>query len=150
MHASSMNTRLCFPKDLLVLLFDTKIPLEWEFLVYCSKCGTKKEEDAAVCVKCGVSLAGPPAWRRERGRREKEEKQEKGGKQEQECFGLPHGGAIVGIIIGAIIIIVGLSQVPGLISPEVREITDPLFWPAIIIVFGVLIVGGALYRYSRR
>jgi uncharacterized membrane protein YvbJ len=119
-------------------------------LVYCTKCGTKNEEDAAVCVKCGASLAGPPAWRRERGRREKEEKQEKGEKPEQECFGLPRGGPIVGIIIGAIIIIVGLSQVPGLISPEVREITDPLFWPAIMIVFGVLIVGGALYRYSRR
>ena len=48
------------------------------------------------------------------------------------------------------IILVGLSQVPGLIPPEVRDVTDPLFWPAIIIVFGVLIVAGAMYKYSRR
>ena len=106
-------------------------------MVYCTKCGTKNEEDAAVCVKCGASLAAAPALRRER-------------RREEECFGLPHGGLIVGIIIGIVIIIVGLSQVPGLISPEVREITDPLFWPAIIIVFGILIAAGALYQYSRR
>ncbi len=110
-------------------------------MVYCTKCGTKNEEDAAVCVKCGASLFARPAWPRERRRREKEE---------QECFGLPHGGIVVGAIIGIIIILVGLSQVPGLVSPDVREITDQLFWPALIIVFGVLILAGALYRYSRR
>ena len=110
-------------------------------MVYCTKCGTKNEEDAGVCVKCGAGLAAAPAWRRERRQREKEE---------QECFGLPHGGLIVGVIIGIIIILVGLSQVPGLIPPEVREVTDPLFWPVIIIVFGILIAAGALYQYSRR
>jgi len=110
-------------------------------MVYCTKCGTKNEEDAAVCAKCGASLAAAPAWRPERSRREKEE---------QECFGLPHGGLIVGVIIGIIIIIVGLSLVPGLIPPDVREATEPLFWAVIIIVFGILIVAGALYRYGRR
>lgn len=110
-------------------------------MVYCTKCGTKNEEDAAVCVKCGASLAAAPAWRPERRRREK---------QEQECFGLPHGGAIVGVIIGIIIIIVGLSTVPGLIPPEVRDVTEPIFWAVIIIVFGILIIAGALYQYSRR
>ena len=107
-------------------------------MVYCTKCGTKNEEDAAVCVKCGASLVTRPAWRRERER------------TEEECFGLPHGGAIVGALIGIIIIIVGLSWVPGLIPPEVREVTDPLFWPAIIIVVGVLIIAGTLYGLSRR
>ena len=110
-------------------------------MVYCTKCGTKNEEDATVCVKCGASLVTRPAWRRERRRREKEE---------EECFGLPHGGAIVGVIIGIIIIIVGLSFVPGLIPPELREATEPLFWAVIIIVFGILIIAGVLYRYSRR
>jgi len=104
-------------------------------MVYCTKCGTKNEEDAAVCVKCGASLGARPPARRERRRPEKE------------CFGLPYGGAIVGLIIGIIIILVGLSQVPGILPPEI-EVWDYL-WPFIIIVFGILIVAGALYGYSR-
>ena len=104
-------------------------------MVYCTKCGTKNEEDAAVCVKCGASLVTRPAWRRERRRAEKE------------CFGLPHGGAIVGLIIGIIIILVGLSQVPGILPGiDLGKYIGPL----IIIVVGVLIVAGALYTYSRR
>jgi len=108
-------------------------------MVYCTKCGTKNEEDAVVCVKCGASLVARPAWRRERRRREKEG---------EECFGLPHGGAIVGLIIGVIIILVGLSFVPGILPPGI-EIWDYL-WPFMIIVIGLLIVAGALYSYSRR
>jgi uncharacterized membrane protein YvbJ len=101
-------------------------------MVYCTKCGNKNEEDAVVCVKCGASLAAAPAWKHERARREKEE---------QECFGLPHGGLIVGVIIGIIIILVGISSLPGI---EIE------WWPLIIIIFGILIVAGALYQYSRR
>jgi uncharacterized membrane protein YvbJ len=117
--------------------------LEWEFLVYCSKCGTKNEEDAEFCVKCGASLTGPTAQRRERRRREKQEKQEKGEKPEQECFGLPHGSAIIGVIIGAIVILWGISS---FIEIDFGE----TFWPLIIIVFGILIVAGALYQYGRK
>jgi len=97
-------------------------------MVYCTKCGTKNEEDAAVCVKCGASLVAYPPWRRARRPR-----------PEEECFGLPHGGAIAGLVIGIIIILAGLSS---LLHIEV--------WPFIIIIFGILIVLGALYRYSRR
>jgi hypothetical protein len=138
------------PKDLLDLLGDTKTPLGGKFLVYYSKCGTKNEEAAMFCVKCGANLAGPPARRSERRRREKEEKQEKGERPEKECFGLPHGGAIFGLIIGIIIILVGISQVPGLIPAEILDVTGPIFWPVIIVVFGILIVAGALYQYGRR
>jgi len=96
-------------------------------MVYCTKCGTKNEEDAVVCVKCGASLVARPPWRRERPR------------PEEECFGLPHGGAIAGLVIGIIIILAGLS---ALLHVDV--------WPLVIIIFGVLVVVGALYRYSRR
>jgi len=96
-------------------------------MVYCTKCGAKNEEDAVVCVKCGASLVGRPAWRRERRR------------PEEECFGLPHGGAIVGLVIGIIIILVGLASL--------YEID---IGPLMIIAFGVLILVWALYRYSRR
>jgi len=100
-------------------------------VVYCTKCGTKNEEDAVVCVKCGTSLVTRPAWRRERRR------------AEEECFGLPHGGAIVGLIIGIIIILVGISQLLDI------RIWDYL-WALIIIVVGILMVAGALYAYGRR
>jgi len=102
-------------------------------MVYCTKCGAKNEETAAVCVKCGAPLhktAAPP-WTYERRQAEKE------------CFGLPHGGAIVGLIIGMIIILVGVSQLPGIDFGE-------YIWPLIIIIFGILLIAGALYGYSRR
>jgi len=102
-------------------------------MVYCTKCGAKNEETAAMCVKCGAPLhktAAPP-WTYERRQAEKE------------CFGLPHGGAIVGLIIGMIIILVGLSQLPGIDFGE-------YIWPLVIIIFGILLIAGALYSYSRR
>jgi len=102
-------------------------------MVYCTKCGTKNEEDAAVCVKCGAPLvAAYPPWRHARPPR-----------PEEECFGLPHGGAIVGLVIGIIIILVGLASLSGIDFGR-------YIWPLIIIVFGILIVAGALYRYGRR
>jgi tetrahydromethanopterin S-methyltransferase subunit E len=105
-------------------------------MVYCTKCGTKNEEDAAVCIKCGASLASRPAWRPERKR------------AEEECFGLPHGGAIAGIVFGAIVILAGLIFVLQEMG-VIREGWD-LIWPLIVIIFGILIVAGALYSYSRR
>jgi len=103
-------------------------------MVYCTKCGAKNEEDAAVCVKCGAPLVAParPPWRRERLR-----------PAEEECFGLPHGGAIIGLVIGIIIILVGLSMLPGI---EIGKYIGAV----LVIIFGILILAGALYRYSRR
>jgi len=100
-------------------------------MVYCTKCGTKNEEDAVVCVKCGASLVARPTWRRERRQPEKE------------CFGLPHGGAIVGLIIGMIIILVGVSSLLKI------ELWDYL-WAILIVVVGILMVAGTLYSYTRR
>jgi hypothetical protein len=101
-------------------------------MVYCTKCGTKNEDDATVCVKCKQPLvSSQPIKRYERRRRE------------DECFGLPHGGAIVGLIIGGIIILWGVSALTDIPFED-------YFWPLIIIIFGILIVAGALYKYSRR
>lgn len=102
-------------------------------MVYCTKCGAKNEDDAAVCVKCGANLKTGkyPARRYERRR------------YEDECFGIPQGGRIVGLIIGLIIIIAGVSWLMGYQFWNI-------FWPLIVIVVGVLIVVGALYRYVAR
>jgi hypothetical protein len=114
-----------------VLIFSTSA-IGVVFLVYCSKCGFKNEDAAATCAQCGAALQ---ISRRER----------RGGRRvEDECFGLPHGGIIVGLIIGIIVILWGLTQVPGLL-PENFEL-----WWLIVIVFGVLLVAGSLYRLSRR
>jgi len=105
-------------------------------MVYCTKCGTKNEDTALVCVNCGASLqTGTSVTRRYERRR-----------VENECFGLPHGGAIAGIVIGAIILLWGaftLAQEAGWITRA------PEIWPFVIIIIGVLIILGALYRMGR-
>lgn len=99
-------------------------------MVYCTKCGTKNEEGATICVNCQQPLVGNyRAMRRQRRQ------------AEDECFGLPNGGIIIGLIIGILIILWGTSS---LINIEFN------FGPLLIIIFGILILVGALYRYTRR
>jgi amino acid transporter len=64
-------------------------------------------------------------------------------RKEDECFGLPHGGAIFGLIIGVIIILWGISYIAEIDFGN-------YFWPVIIIIFGILIVAGAIYKFGRR
>lgn len=106
-------------------------------MVYCTKCGTKNPDDAETCSNCGASLH-PVREERERYYRRR---------YESECFGLPHGGTIVGIAIGAIILLAGMIvilQQTGTISTTVD------IWPFVLIIFGILILIGALYRMNRR
>jgi len=84
-------------------------------MVYCSKCGKQNEEGAEFCVDCGAA----------RGRR-----------REAECFGLPRGGAVFGLFIGVMILLLGLQQVLGF---------NLDLGPFVIIVVGLLFVAGALY-----
>ena len=105
-------------------------------MVYCPKCGTQNDDAADFCVKCGASLQTGTFSSRRRERR----------KAEQECFGLPHGGAIAGIVIGVIILIWGGSELLKQ-SGVIEQSFD--FWWFIIIVFGILIVAGALYKITR-
>ncbi len=105
-------------------------------MVYCPKCGTQNDDAAEFCVKCGASLQTGTVSSRRRERR----------RAEQECFGLPHGGAIAGILFGAIILIWGgtmLLQEAGIVPHG----TD--FWYIIVIAIGVLIVAGAIYNINQ-
>jgi uncharacterized membrane protein YvbJ len=105
-------------------------------MVYCVKCGTKNPDDARVCSQCGASLY-PVREERERYYR----------RYERECFGIPGGGAIVGLAIGVIIVIAGLLwflQQTNYISSQVSV------WPFAAIIFGILIVIGAIFGMRRR
>jgi ribosomal protein L37E len=109
-------------------------------MVYCRKCGTQNADDAKVCSNCGAPLytvgQNYPGSEREHYRR-----------VEGECFGLPNGGMIAGIVFGIIIILVGL----GLFLQSSGYIADfwSIFWPFIIIIFGILILIGALFGRQR-
>ena len=119
-------------------------------MVYCSKCGTKNEDSAKYCIKCGQNLNATTEksleQRIEEGAEEFGKRAEAWGENfgkdvEHECFGLPHGGTIFGLIIGLIIIIVGVTSLAGV---------DIEFWPLIIIIFGILIAGGAVYSLTKK
>jgi uncharacterized membrane protein YvbJ len=120
-------------------------------MVYCVKCGTKNPDDAKVCSKCGAPLyaAGEEAQER---RTERECFGTRMGREprrrvEEECFGIPKGGAVVGLAIGIIILLAGciwLMQQAGVIPTTVQA------WPFAVIIFGILIIIGALYGFRRR
>jgi len=121
-------------------------------MVYCTKCGAKNEEGVEFCVKCGANLwvsrekrfeRRAKEWGEDFGKRAEEWGEQFGRRAEKECFGLPHGGTIVGLIIGTIIILLGVSFVLEI------EIWNYL-WALIIIVVGILIVAGTIFSLSRR
>ena len=111
-------------------------------MVYCTKCGTRNEDNVKVCKECGAILQEPRPIEKRRSKDEcfgpRERRQ-----MEDECFGLPHGGAIAGIIFGIIIIFIGLAIFTEL------EIWSYL-WPFIIVIVGILIIAGAFYGMRRR
>ena len=69
---------------------------------FCQKCGKEYEEGARSCPSCGAALDGAGDVRRPVSR----------DRVDQMCFGLS-GGAIPGLVIGAIIIIVGVTSIFG-------------------------------------
>lgn len=106
-------------------------------MVYCHNCGTKNEDDAEFCSKCGESLKGE-GNNHIHGRRADHRR-----RQRDECFGLPYGNIIVPVIIGVILILAGLSSFYGF---QIWQ----YIWPIIIIVFGILVILGAILGRNRR
>ena len=104
--------------------------MEIMVMVYCAKCGKQNEDNVEFCVDCGAAI-----YLERRGRkRDIRERQKK-----DDCFGLPSGGAIFGLFLGIIIIIVGLEQVFGW-TIDVGSLP--------IIIIGVFFVAGAIYGLS--
>jgi hypothetical protein len=58
-----------------------------------------------------------------------------------ECFGLPWGSSIIGVLIGIAIIIVGARELFG---------WNIDFGPYATIIIGILLIAGAIYTISRR
>ena len=117
-------------------------------MVYCTKCGAQNEDNADHCIKCGASLKVSHSEKRsgeeqlERGAENLGRMGERWGRQmENECFGIPQGNTVVGIIIGLIIIFVGLRELYGW-SIDIG--------PYIIIIIGLLIMAGALFSRDKR
>jgi hypothetical protein len=108
-------------------------------MVYCHECGTKNEDDAEYCSKCGSSLKENGDPRDEKRHRRSDYRY----RQRNECFGLPNGGLIVGILFGALLILFGISSVYGFAIWN-------YIWPIVIVVVGILIIASALYNYTRR
>jgi uncharacterized membrane protein YvbJ len=118
-------------------------------LVYCHKCGTKNPDKEDVCKKCGsrlyprdlekeieyhVDTCFEPRKQRER--------------PVDECFGVLRGGAIFGILLGAIIILVGVVYFFGQAFGWNVNVWN-VVWPLLLIVIGILIFAGAAYGLSR-
>lgn len=117
-------------------------------MVYCTKCGTQNEDEASNCVNCGasfnVSRRETRGWEEEievRAEDFGERAEEFGKRMEAECFGLPQGNSIIGILIGLAIILVGVRELLGW-SIDIG--------PFAAIVVGVLIIAGVLYQQSQR
>ena len=101
-------------------------------MVHCVKCGATNPDDAEFCSKCGSSMrAGGESKRLKR--------------REDECFGLPQGGSIFALFIGLVIVIAGIA----FFLEEYYGI-EVEWWPFIVIMFGVLVLAGALYGMRKR
>jgi hypothetical protein len=117
-------------------------------MVYCTKCGAQNEDNAINCTNCGDSLS--VSHRESRGWEEEIETRAEdfgrraerfGRNMEDECFGLPGGSSIIGILFGLAIILLGARELFGWRID---------FGPFAIIVVGVLILAGALYQMNKR
>ena len=108
-------------------------------MVYCQRCGTENPQEAKYCTKCGSALY----LARSREHREDTCFDQSEKRVEEECFRIPYGGAIAGIIVGVFIILLGLTIAFRL---------DVWRWagPLIAIVIGTIIVIGAIFGHRRR
>ena len=105
-------------------------------MVTCTKCGTKNADDAQFCINCGAAINMTEINRRRGSGCFGSDR-----RMENECFGIPNGGTIVGLLIGIIIIIYGLGNLFGWRID---------FGPLVLVLIGGLIVIGALYGLARK
>jgi hypothetical protein len=111
-------------------------------VVYCQHCGQQNDDNAEFCAQCGAALQA-----RETPREVRTEVKRPGVPKDDECFGLPNGDAICGIIFGGIIIISGLAWVMGW---DLSTLWETAIGPYLVILFGALIIIGAITSSTRK
>lgn len=111
-------------------------------MVYCSKCGTQNEDDAAYCKSCGFSLHGP---KYEYGKRDQ--------RCEDECSGGKNGRGWA-MFWGVIIVLIGLAIIFEVVLKGMADTYPSLSWVTtvqwnwifasvvaiFIIIFGIRII----------
>ncbi len=100
-------------------------------MVYCDKCGAKNDDESEFCSKCGAEL------------KERSHRRNHHHRQREECFGLPNGGLIVAIIFGILLVLFGLSSIFKFTISE-------YVWAIVVVIVGILVIAGAVYRYGKR
>jgi len=123
-------------------------------MVFCAKCGTQNDDDAAHCAKCGEPLGstqrGSRNWEEEIEVRAEEfgERAERFGRRmsarnmDDECFG-GRDRSTGPLVFGVIIILVGLSS---LLRDTYSWARIGNLWPVILIGLGLLTVYNATQR----
>lgn len=97
-------------------------------MAYCSQCGTKNEDTATFCKKCGVSLSGI----------KKDYEKERDQRCEEECIG---GGKGFSIFWGIIIILIGLWVIFEFVLKNMGIVSgDFPFWSIFIFAIGILVI----------
>ena len=84
-------------------------------MAYCSKCGTKNEDDAEFCKKCGATLSG----------KKTRQKDEWDKKCEEDCAGGHKGW---GIFWGLVVILIGLWIIFEIVLKELAKTIPELEW----------------------
>ena len=121
----------------------------FEIMIICTKCETKNEEDAIYCVKCGAKLEVSreeswdkrlEKWGEDFGKRAERWGEDFGRRAEKEALNI---GAILGIIVGVVMILVGIAWFSGIAVAR-------YFWPITVIVFGLLVLAGVMYGLLRK
>jgi hypothetical protein len=95
-------------------------------MAYCEKCGTLNDDDTEYCKSCGEPLWGSrTTWRRSH--------------ESSICFGVPMQGQLIGLLLGLIIVLWGVTELLNL---------DIELWALVVIFFGVFIILNVLRRTS--
>ncbi len=108
-------------------------------MTYCRYCGTKNAKDADICKMCGEKLVQGEEKSSPRAARA-----EVRAGPEQECFGLPRFGSMVGIAIGLLVILFGA----GVILSRYYQ-TQIEIWPLAVVILGLMMVAAALSALRR-
>ena len=97
-------------------------------MTYCTNCGTKNEDDAEFCKKCGTSLKGI----------------KKHTKQDEDCVcSGSQQNPMVPIFWGIVVILFGLWILINFVIPKSylpSGLQDITFWGLIVLIFAIAII----------